>query len=366
MLPAFVRPGGASAARCSKSVELEAGGELAGGEVLSAHAPYGYHHLVMRDGSRRQLVTSPGRCALPDALERVGLGGAAVRGPLPRRVGDRRSRRPARARVLVSQAGRGDAPGQPAARRAPGDAAGVEPVFPVEPPLSQPDLSADSGSAGRSRRTPSSAACSAKRTRCERAPIIDRDRIMPLKLRALEALWSRLPWRCRFRRVRRSRRAAARALRLLLRAGRTPRRDRGRPGPRATGVRTARPSASSSRATARGSTSIAGCSGRSTRSSRAPVARCRWSTTSPSASRPTALTRGSGRTRSPERARIGAPPDDFNPAGQDWGVPPFDPARLRAAGYAPLVATLRRMMAAGIARAHRPRHGPVPALVGAA
>jgi 4-alpha-glucanotransferase len=43
------------------------------------------------------------------------------------------------------------------------------------------------------------------------------------------------------------------------------------------------------------------------------------------------------------------PPDDFNPAGQDWGVPPFDPARLRAAGYAPLVATLRRMMAAGIA-----------------
>ncbi len=47
-------------------------------------------------------------------------------------------------------------------------------------------------------------------------------------------------------------------------------------------------------------------------------------------------------------ARIGAPPDDFNPAGQDWGVPPFDPARLRAAAYAPLVATMRRMMSAGI------------------
>jgi len=47
-------------------------------------------------------------------------------------------------------------------------------------------------------------------------------------------------------------------------------------------------------------------------------------------------------------ARIGAPPDDFNPAGQDWGVPPFDPARLRAAGYGPLIATMRRMMGAGI------------------
>ena len=47
-------------------------------------------------------------------------------------------------------------------------------------------------------------------------------------------------------------------------------------------------------------------------------------------------------------ARIGAPSDDFNPAGQDWGVPPFDPARLRAAAYAPLVATMRRMMSAGV------------------
>jgi 4-alpha-glucanotransferase len=47
-------------------------------------------------------------------------------------------------------------------------------------------------------------------------------------------------------------------------------------------------------------------------------------------------------------ARIGAPSDDFNPAGQDWGVPPFDPGRLRAAAYAPLVATMRRMMSAGI------------------
>jgi 4-alpha-glucanotransferase len=47
-------------------------------------------------------------------------------------------------------------------------------------------------------------------------------------------------------------------------------------------------------------------------------------------------------------ARIGAPSDDFNPAGQDWGVPPFDPGRLRAAAYAPLIATMRRMMRAGI------------------
>ncbi|HEX6547725.1 MAG TPA: 4-alpha-glucanotransferase [Candidatus Dormibacteraeota bacterium] len=38
---------------------------------------------------------------------------------------------------------------------------------------------------------------------------------------------------------------------------------------------------------------------------------------------------------------VGAPPDPFNRAGQDWGLPPFDPWRLRAAAYAPFVETLR-------------------------
>lgn len=39
--------------------------------------------------------------------------------------------------------------------------------------------------------------------------------------------------------------------------------------------------------------------------------------------------------------RVGAPPDDFNRLGQDWGLPPFDPWRLRAGGYEPFVQTVR-------------------------
>lgn len=35
-------------------------------------------------------------------------------------------------------------------------------------------------------------------------------------------------------------------------------------------------------------------------------------------------------------ARVGAPPDLFNRSGQDWGLPPFVPWRLREAGYGPL------------------------------
>ena len=48
---------------------------------------------------------------------------------------------------------------------------------------------------------------------------------------------------------------------------------------------------------------------------------------------------------------IGAPPDDFSPQGQDWGLPPLRPDRLRAQHYAPLRQALARgMRAAGALR----------------
>lgn len=43
-------------------------------------------------------------------------------------------------------------------------------------------------------------------------------------------------------------------------------------------------------------------------------------------------------------AAVGSPPDGFNPIGQDWGLPPFAPHRLRAVGYGPFVETLRSVL----------------------
>lgn len=39
--------------------------------------------------------------------------------------------------------------------------------------------------------------------------------------------------------------------------------------------------------------------------------------------------------------RIGAPPDLFQPAGQEWGLPPFIPWKLRASLYRPFIETVR-------------------------
>ena len=43
-------------------------------------------------------------------------------------------------------------------------------------------------------------------------------------------------------------------------------------------------------------------------------------------------------------ARVGAPPDIYNPAGQNWGLPPFNPRALRAEGYRSFIQLIRANM----------------------
>jgi 4-alpha-glucanotransferase len=46
-----------------------------------------------------------------------------------------------------------------------------------------------------------------------------------------------------------------------------------------------------------------------------------------------------------EGVSVGAPPDEFNSQGQNWGLPPFVPWRLRRSGYQPLIDTIRATIA---------------------
>lgn len=43
-------------------------------------------------------------------------------------------------------------------------------------------------------------------------------------------------------------------------------------------------------------------------------------------------------------ATIGVPPDRFNTTGQDWGMPPFAPHRLREVAYRPFIDTIRAQL----------------------
>jgi 4-alpha-glucanotransferase len=52
-----------------------------------------------------------------------------------------------------------------------------------------------------------------------------------------------------------------------------------------------------------------------------------------------------------ENVSMGAPPDELAPQGQDWGLPPFIPEKLREACYAPFIEALRfNMQFAGAIR----------------
>jgi 4-alpha-glucanotransferase len=44
------------------------------------------------------------------------------------------------------------------------------------------------------------------------------------------------------------------------------------------------------------------------------------------------------------KAHAGAPPDLYNPAGQDWGLPPFNPLKLKSEGYNSFIELLRANM----------------------
>lgn len=45
-----------------------------------------------------------------------------------------------------------------------------------------------------------------------------------------------------------------------------------------------------------------------------------------------------------QECSVGAPPDLYNPLGQDWGLPPFIPHQLRAAAYEPFIQTVRAIL----------------------
>ena len=342
--PLFVHPGGALPAGVT-SIELEDGREIRGAATLARDVPHGYHHIVLRGGRRRQLITAPARCAMPGSFRGWGwavqlysvrsrgnwgigdLGDLAHLGAWSRRVG---------AEVILLNPLHAVRPGLPQE---------PSPYFPSSRLYRNPlylSIDALPGAAADPAVQEARRAASALRE----APIVDRDGVLPLKMRALESLWagfrgdpdfdayvaregmlleryacfcvlaerlrgSWVSWPARYRRP-----DGAAVARLAAEE-----RDR------VDFHRWLQWCIDSQLGVAAGERPLV----HDLAVGFAPDGADAWMWQDLVAS----------------EARIGAPPDEFNTAGQDWGVPPFDPGMLRAAGYAPLVATLRRMMAAG-------------------
>ena len=74
---------------------------------------------------------------------------------------------------------------------------------------------------------------------------------------------------------------------------------------------------------------------------------------------------GAAPTALARRVNVGAPPDPFNQMGQDWSQPPWRPDRLPGAGLRAVPRHAAQRAAPRRRHPGRPRHRPVPAVVGA-
>jgi 4-alpha-glucanotransferase len=324
---------------------LEDGGELRAEDALPPDLPIGYHDLRPLDGGpATRLIVTPGRCHLPGELrtwlltvQLPGCRSAASWGIGD--LGDLRS-------IGDSAAERGAGMLGVSPLHAPrlGDRVEASPYFPSSRRWLNPLLLRIEELPGAGGATVE--ALGAKARELNAAPVVDRDAVWALKWRALDHLWTALGPDLRFERWREEMGSEletyGRFCALAEHYGsgwRTwPTEHR---HPSAPGV----------------ATFAADRAGR--------VAFWAWvqflvDEQLRRAEEPLALLTDLAVGVDPDGAdgwalqdllahdiRVGAPPDEFNRAGQDWGLPPFVPHALRAVAYEPLASLWRSAMGHG-------------------
>ena len=327
---------------------LEDGTQLGAVRQLPPDLPLGYHHLRL-DGGEQLLIAAPLRCYLPDDLRIWGWATQlyATRSSRSWGIGDL-----ADLRSVASWAGglgAGALVVNPLGAPRPGPKVEASPYYPSTRRFHDPLLVAIDAVPGADRVAETLRPLEEAGHDLNRSRLIDRDRALQLKLAALEAIWASSP-------------AASGAPARRLAAFRAEQGDALRQwatfvvlserfgsGWQAWPQRYRDPASSVvARVAAEGADRVAFHEW------------IQWlleeqltaaAATGPFliADLPIGFDRAGFDAWTWQRAlaldmSVGAPPDPFTTQGQDWGLPPFIPQRLRHEGYRPFIETLRAVL----------------------
>ena len=322
---------------------LEDGSSLGHATVLPLDVPYGYHHLQRHDGGEQLIITGPGRCHLPPGMRAWGwaIQLAATRSRNSWGIGDLADLRELGA--WSATAGAGFLAVGPLGAPNPGPRPEPSPYYPSTRRFGSPLYlrveevpGAELLGAELSELAAAGRALNADR-------LIDRPRAAALKLRALERTWATTPDRPAFdawradRGISLERWATFVALTERLGAGwqrwPEPFRD---------------PTGSAVAAAAREDADrvsfhawVQWCFDRQLADASASLKRV---ADMPVGVDPGGFDAWDWQGQLAMGASVGAPPDRFNTVGQDWGLPPFIPSRLRAAAYRPFIETIHAQL----------------------
>jgi 4-alpha-glucanotransferase len=341
-----VRAGSAPPLHSPCHLTLEDGSDLALTDGLPPDLPIGYHDLQPDDGGLpTRVIVTPGRCHLPDDLRTwvLTVQLPACRSGASWGMGDTADL--ARIGAWARQHGAGMVAINPLHAPLPLPKVEPSPYFPSSRRWKNPlylHVESVPGAAG----DPEVARWGAEARRLDRDPLIDRDRVWALKQRALERVWSLAgpdpgfaPWRAaQGRDIEDYAVFCALAEHHGVGWSAWPAEYR-HPGlPRVAAFAAAKPDRVGFWAWLQylldGQLAVAGAE--------TPLLTDLAIGVDPDGADAWAL-----QDFLAHGVRVGAPPDALARSGQDWGLPPFIPWKLREAGYEPLARLWRAALGAG-------------------
>jgi 4-alpha-glucanotransferase len=325
---------------------LEDGSALGRIGSLPVDIPYGYHRLVRDHGSEQLLITGPGRCHLPPALRAWGwaIQLAATRSRDSWGIGDLADLRQLGA--WSASVGAGFLAVGPLGAPNPGPRPEPSPYYPSTRRFGNPLYLSIEHVPGAELLGAEFAGLAEAGRALNDERLIDRARIAALKMRALERVWARTSDRTAFETWRSGRGASLErwatfvVLTEQFGPGWTrwpePFRDPSHPAVAVAAREHADRVAFH--------VWLQWCFDRQLSDASAALKRI---ADVPVGVDPGGFDAWEWQGQLALGASVGAPPDRFNAAGQDWGLPPFVPSRLRAAAYRPFIETIQAQVRHG-------------------